>query len=224
MAGDFVESFTKGIGSLDHVWGNVDIDTDTRGQVTLSGGTGGLMQKPYGDSAGNGYGTYTVVASLHGNTEGPAALLWPGNDKWPGPEYDIVEVINGHAYGTVHFDGSDGGDRYNTITFDGIDESQMHTYSLEWKPGSITYYVDGHNMGSIHEGVGADYAHGGVNEVFGLMNRNSHTSMTVSEVSYSSFGGGSSGQAEVSGSVAGDDQPNWALSSEDHSSGSNIWA
>ena len=196
MAGDFVESFDNGIGALDHVWGSANIDTGTHGQVTISG-HGGLMEKPTGDSAGHGYGTYTVVAALDGDTEGSAALLWPGNDKWPGPEYDIVEVIHGNAYGTVHFAGSDGGDRYNVVNYDGVDESQTHTYSLDWQPGSITYYVDGHNMGSVSEDVGADYAHGGINEVMGLMNRSDATSMTVYEVSYSSSGGGGSEPADT---------------------------
>jgi hypothetical protein len=190
LAGDFVESFDNGVGALNHVWGNANIDTSVPGQVTVSGSTGGLMEKPTGASAGHGYGSYTVVASLSGDTEGSAALLWPGDDKWPGPEYDIVEVINGKAYGTVHFAGPDGGDRYNTVFYDGIDESEVHTYTLDWQPGSITYYVDGAKIGTVTEGVGADYANGGVNEVLGLMNRSPETSMTVYEVSYSPSGDG----------------------------------
>jgi hypothetical protein len=197
---DFVESFDNGVGALNHIWGNANIDTSVRGQVTISGASGGIMEKPSGASAGHGYGTYEVVAQLHGDTEGSAALLWPGNDKWPGPEYDIVEVIHGRAYGTAHFE-SGGGDRYNVVNFDGIDESQTHTYTLDWQPGSITYYVDGQRMGSITEGVGADHAHGGVNEVIGLMNRSQGTSMTVHEVSYTASGGGGGGGSRAADAV-----------------------
>lgn len=188
MAEKFVESFDHGVGALNHVWGNANIDTSVAGQVTISG-HGGFMEKPTGPSAGHGYGTYTVVASLKGNTEGSAALLWPGDDKWPGPEYDIVEVINGKPYGTVHYKGGDGGDGYRSVMFDGIDESKVHTYTLDWQPGKITYYVDGTEMGAVTNKVGADYAHGGVDEVFGLMNRSDNTSMTVYEVSYTPSGG-----------------------------------
>ena len=183
MAGKFVESFDHGVGALNHVWGNAWIDTGTPGQVTITG-PGGMMQRPSGDSAGHGYGSYSVVASIQGDAQGPAALLWPGNDRWPGPEYDILEVLNGRPYGTVHFRGDDGGDGYTSVFFDGIDESQVHTYTLDWQPGSITYYVDGNAMGTVTKRVGADYAHGGINEVIGLMNTNWHTSMTVYEVSY----------------------------------------
>jgi len=177
---DFYESFDNGVGALSHVWGNVD--TSVRGQVTLTGNSG-MMERPWGADAGHGYGTYTVTAALHGDQVGSAALLWPGNDKWPGPEFDIVEVIHGMPYGTVHFDGG-GSDRYNTVSFSGLDESQAHAYTLDWQPGSISYDVDGNAMGTVTKRVGADHAHGGINEVFGLMNTNWHTSMTVYEVSY----------------------------------------
>jgi beta-glucanase (GH16 family) len=210
---DFVESFDNGIGALNHVWGNANIDTSVRGQVTLSGATGGIMEKPSGAAAGHGYGSYEVVAELHGDTEGSAALLWPGNDRWPGPEYDIVEVINGRAYGAVHFE-SGGGDRYNVVNFNGIDESRTHTYTLDWQPGSITYYVDGAYMGSVTEGVGADFAHGGVNEVFGLMNRSNATSMTVYEVSYTASGGGGGGRTAANATVQADTDEQFVSSGE----------
>lgn len=187
MAKAFVESFDNGVGALNHVWGNATIDTGTRGEVTITG-PGGFMQRPSGADAGHGYGTYSVTASIDGNAKGPAALLWPGDDVWPGPEYDILEVINGKPYGTVHYKGGNGNDGYSTVFYDGIDESKVHTYTLDWKPGSITYGVDGETVGTITKNVGADHAHGGINEVFGLMNTNWHTSMTVYEVSYTPMG------------------------------------
>ncbi|MBC4017643.1 family 16 glycosylhydrolase [Siccirubricoccus deserti] len=220
---DFVESFDNGVGALNHVWGNANIDTSVRGQVTISGATGGIMEKPSGASAGHGYGTYEVVAELHGDTEGSAALLWPGNDKWPGPEYDIVEVIHGRAYGAVHFE-SGGGDRYNVVNFDGIDESQVHTYTLDWQPGSITYYVDGERMGSVNEGIGADYANGGVNEVIGLMNRSHDTSITVYEVSYTASGASGGGSRNADNAVAqADAQDSFVPAGETSLDGQQSW-
>jgi hypothetical protein len=192
MSAYFVESFDNGIGALNHVWGNPNIDTSVPGQVTVSG-DGGFMERPWGASTGHGYGTYEVTASIKGNTAGPAALLWPGDDVWPGQEFDILEVIDGVAYGCVHWRGSDGGDRYKSVYYDGIDESKVHTYTLDWKPGSITFYVDGNKMGEVTENVGKDYDHGGTNQVFGLQNKGWATSMTVYEVSYNPNGSGGGG-------------------------------
>jgi len=186
---DFVENFDNGLGTLSHIWGSGtgNIDSSVAGQVTLTGAAG-FMEAPYGPSAGHGYGSYNVVAEIHGDTDGSAALLWPGNDTWPGPEYDIVEVINGQAYGTVHH--NDGGqDGYATVSYGGLEESKVHSYTLDWEPGRITMSVDGNVYGSITDNVGADYDHGGMNEVLGLINRGAATSMTVYEVSYSASAG-----------------------------------
>jgi hypothetical protein len=220
----FVESFDNGIGALNHVWGNPNIDTSKSGQVTVSG-DGGFMQRPWGASTGFGYGTYEVVASISGNTAGPAALLWPGDDVWPGQEFDILEVINGTPYGAVHWRGSNGGDGYQSVYFNGVDESKVHTYTLDWEPGKITYYVDGKWMGEVDDNVGRDYDNGGTNQVFGLQNKGWATSMTVYEVSYSSDGSGGGGD---SGSNSGSSTPSssdnsWSPEPEASSGGDDGW-
>lgn len=186
MANSFFESFDNGVGALDHRWGG-GIDTSVRGQVTVSGDSG-MMQKPWGDAAGNGYGTYKVVAKLNGDAAGPAALLWPGNDRWPGPEMDIVEYIHDHAYAALHWN-DNGRDGYSIINYNGLDPSQVHTYELNWQPGKITLYVDGRDYGSFTNNVGADYANGGVNTTMSVMNRSNNTSITVYEVGYTPSGG-----------------------------------
>ena len=178
---DFYESFDNGVGILNHTWGSVDTSKD--GQVTLTGYSG-IMQRPTGDSAGNGYGTYEFTLSMKGNQQGPAALLWPGNDEWPGTEMDVVEIHNGRAYGTAHHEKSDGGDGYRTVTYDGLDESKVHTYTLDWQPGKLTYAVDGEVYGTITKNVGEDFAHGGVDAVVGVLNINPNTSITLYDVSY----------------------------------------
>jgi beta-glucanase (GH16 family) len=163
----FEESFDNGLGALSHTWtdgGHIDTGS---GQVTLKGEAIAMMH-PGGSDTGFGYGKYEFEASMSPDQKGPAILLWPGDDKWPGPEYDIVEVIDGHAYGAVHWN-DNGHDAYTTRTFDGVDESQTHTYGITWQEGRIDYYVDGQHYGSVTENVGNDHAHGGVNMVPSIM-------------------------------------------------------
>src|SRR6476661_4778529 len=205
MSSYFSESFDNGIGALNHTWGN-GIDTSVRGQVTVSGNSG-LMENPGGAAAGHGYGTYSITASMSGHATGPAALLWPGDDKWPGPEMDLAEFIGGRPYGTMHFS-SNGNDVYGSVYYNGVDESKVHTYTLDWQPGSVTFSVDGRSYGGFSDNVGRDFDHGGINEVFSIMNSSGGTSITVYDISYSPPGGGGGGgggsavQAEVTSTGA----------------------
>ncbi|MDO9710747.1 family 16 glycosylhydrolase [Paracraurococcus lichenis] len=187
MSSDFFESFDSGIGALTNRWGS-GIDTSIPGQVTVSG-VSGIMERPWGAAAGHGYGTYTIVAKLDGNVQGSAGLLWPGDDVWPGPEMDLIEIVGGIPYGTLHWQGGNGRDAYASQYYDGIDESRVHTYSLDWEPGSVTFYVDGRSWGSFTDHVARDYDHGGVNMTISIMNTNPNTAITVYEVSYHASGG-----------------------------------
>ena len=101
----------------------------------------------------------------------------------------------------MHFSGG-GNDVYGSVYYDGVDESKVHTYTLDWQPGSVTFSVDGRVYGGFSDNVGRDYDHGGINEVFSIMNRGGGTSITVYDISYSPSGGGGGGggsavQAEV---------------------------
>lgn len=178
---NFFETFSRGVGQLNHTWGK--IDTSIAGQVTLSGNAG-MMQKPSGASAGNGYGHYEITAALKGNAAGPAILLWPGNDKWPGQEIDLAEIYNGTPYGAAHHKTASGGDGYRTATYTGLDESKPHEYTLDWTPGKLVFGVDGKTYGTITQNVTPDYEHGGIDVVFGALNNSAHTSVTVYEMSY----------------------------------------
>lgn len=181
----FYESFDNGVGILNHTWGS--IDTSVAGEITLRGNSG-AMQRPWSADAGNGYGRYEVTAKMSADQAGPAALLWPADDKWPGPEYDIVEVLNGTPYGVVHWKDGGGWDSYESRWFNGVDETQVHKYAIEWREGRIDFFIDGQNYGTVDQNVGADYAHGGINSVMSMMNSNSDTFLTVYDVSYSPFG------------------------------------
>ncbi len=187
MADSFFESFNNGTGALTHHWAGT-IDTSVSGQVTLRG-TSGVMERPWGRDAGHGYGQYYVTAKVEGNQVGPAALLWPSDDKWPGTEMDFVEVLSdGTAYGTAHH-GNFGWDEYKAHMYWGTDESQVHTYGINWQADRVSFTVDGRDAGTVWQDT-RDAEHGGSNVVFGLMNKNNNTSITVYDMSYTPNGGG----------------------------------
>jgi beta-glucanase (GH16 family) len=178
----FYESFDSGVGIFNNTWGKVD--TSIPGQITLRGNSG-AMQK--GD--GNGYGRYEITAKMSADVQGPAALLWPANDEWPGAEYDIVEVIDGRPYGTVHWN-NNGKDAYKSSYWNHIDETKVHTYAIEWHGNRIDYFVDDRHVGTIKH-AGPDAAHGGINELMGFMNRDFESQdafLTVYSASYDPWG------------------------------------
>lgn len=115
---------------------------------------------------------------MEGNPVGPAALLWPSNDRWPGTEIDFVEVL---PNGTAHR--NDGGDWYEAKMYN-VDESGVHTYGIDWHPDRVEFSVDGQGAGTVWMDT-KDAAHGGANVVFGVMNMNDDTSITVYDMAYS---------------------------------------
>ena len=195
MADSFYESFDNGTGALTHHWSGT-IDTSVGGQITL-GGYSGVMEWPGGSGAGHGYGQYNVTAKVEGDAVGPAALLWPSDGRWPGTELDFVEVLpDGTAYGTAHNDHNNntdtlnvrfGNDYWESHMFWGLDESQVHTYGINWQADRVSFTVDGNDAGTVRMDS-RDAAHGGSNVVFGVMNMNDNTSITVYDMSYSPWG------------------------------------
>ena len=186
MADSFHESFDNGTGALGNVWGN-GLDTSVQGQITLNGSSGGAMQHASGANAGFGHGSYTVTAKVEGNQVGPAVLLWPADDRWPGTELDFVEVLpDGTSYGTAHH-GNNGYDWYDARMYWGNDEGGVHTYGIDWHPDRVEFSVDGRGAGTVWMDT-KDAAHGGANVVFAAMNKNDDTSVTVYDMSYSPFG------------------------------------
>ncbi len=76
----------------------------------------------------------------------PAFWLLPDDKSWP-PEIDVLEVL-GHetetVYLTNHYKNAAGahegkGEHYKGPDFAG----GLHTFAVDWEPGSITWYVDG---------------------------------------------------------------------------------
>ena len=181
MSGSFYETFDNGAGALDHHWAG-DVDTSVSGQITLRGHSG-VMEFPSGSDVGHGYGKFTVTAKVEGDQVGPAVLLWPSDDKWPGTELDFVEVLrDGTAYGTAHKDGG-GHDWYSSAMYHGLDESRVHTYGIDWQADRVTFSVDGEDVRTVWMDT-KDAAHGGSDVVFGAMNMNNATSVTVYDMAY----------------------------------------
>ncbi len=150
-------------------------------------GNSGFVEFPGGRSAGHGYGTYTVEAKPDGNGLGPAVLLWPGDDRWPGQEIDTAEMAqdgSGRRYGTVHWN-ENGASGYNSSTYDGVYGGAFHDHSVRWEPGRVTFLVDGVQKAATTSHVPLDYDAGGMNNVIGFPNNSAGTSLTVRDVDYS---------------------------------------
>jgi Ca2+-binding RTX toxin-like protein len=179
-------SFDNGLGSLGNAYG---VDQSVAGQVTLAGNSA-LMEWASGPSSGHGYGTYTIQAQVNGNQPGPAIILWPGDNNWPGQEIDMMEITpngSGQQYGTVHWS-ANGSDAYTAQIFYGVTAWTPHSYQMVWEPGLITFKVDGVVEATVNSHVPVDFAHGGMNDTIGFLNNNSNTSITVYQVDYAPLG------------------------------------
>lgn len=76
-------------------------------------------------------------------------LLWPSDDKWP-PEIDVAEdtgLSRNLILATLHY-----GENNTTIirSAEGLaDFTTWHTAGVEWRPGSLTFYLDGKQWATI---------------------------------------------------------------------------
>jgi hypothetical protein len=185
------ESFENSIGAFTENWG---VDFSTFGEARFFGNqysTAGMKEPGADPSVGHGYGTYTVNAMLTGADAGPAIMLWPGDNKYPGAEIDLAELKpdgTGHQYATVHWD-NNGDNGQKQYFFDDVQSGVFHDYQAVWEPGKITLSIDGNVVALVTEHVPVDYAHGGMNEVFAFLNISDATSLVVRDVSYVPLGG-----------------------------------
>jgi beta-glucanase (GH16 family) len=138
-------------------------------QVAVDGGTLSLTATaatqvvngrmyPYTSGLVSTYGklsfTYGVVeARIYLPGSGGSIANWPafwadGMGTWPTTgELDVMEGMRGQA--AYHFHSPAGGPGADVAgTFTG-----WHTYAADWQPGVVTYYYDGHRVGSIRTGI-----------------------------------------------------------------------
>ncbi len=75
--------------------------------------------------------------------------VWAVGDNWPfGGEIDIVEGLGGS--GCWHFHDPLGGPGGCPM---GEYAGGWHTFAADWEPGSVTWYYDGEQVGTLTEGV-----------------------------------------------------------------------
>jgi beta-glucanase (GH16 family) len=101
------------------------------------------------------YGRFEVRAKVpHGKGLWPAIWMLPVDDAYGGwaasGEIDIMEIVGEKPHevlNSIHF-GSSGSDGRALITHvhplpNGSTVAEWHTYTVDWEPGEIRFYVDG---------------------------------------------------------------------------------
>jgi len=106
---------------------------------------GGISQGVHGTT----YGRFEFRARMDpGQGTGFVALLWPEDGGWP-PEIDIVEVPKSDRQ-RVFFT-SHGPPDTTKILY--VDATEWHTYTLDYLPGRLDYYIDGVKVAQITDPV-----------------------------------------------------------------------
>ena len=187
VAPTYAEEFTTGWGSWWHNWQSEEgVQQTGNGTILVRGssevGSGLMMENPNNPATGFGNGLYEFRAKMAGGLgsgSGPALVLWPADDRWPGPEIDIGEINGGgDLYMATHWNNG-GRDAYNLYFAEDVDWTQWHNYAARLENGRITYYVDGQVIGVETDHPAPEYGAGGVNHVPSAMNRSTETSLEV---------------------------------------------
>jgi hypothetical protein len=185
----YAEEFTSGWGGWLHDWQSEEgIQQTGRGTILIGGdsqtGSGLMSEQPGNPASGFGDGLYQIRARMEGpgvgSGSGPALVLWPADDRWPGPEIDIGEIDRGSGdlYMATHWNNG-GQDAYNLYFAPDVDWTQWHEYAARLETNRITYYVDGEQIGVETQHPAPEYGEGGVNHIPSVMNRSSETMLEV---------------------------------------------
>ena len=97
------------------------------------------------------YGYYEVRAWLPASGASIAnwPAIWADGQDWPTDgELDVFEGLDGSPCWHFH-DPSGGPGGCATANYTG----GWHTFGADWEPGSVTYYYDGQDVGTITSGV-----------------------------------------------------------------------
>jgi hypothetical protein len=144
---------------------------------------------------------------------GPAIVMWPSNDVWPGPEIDLMEDWSDPTrkigYATIHWAGADGSNQYQVYTCH-ANMTRQTNVAMDWEPGSLTLYVNYQRVFTdTGPNVPKDAADGGTNEAFGAEVASAGSNPVSSSVSlhlydmkYSTYRGSTSGAASGTASPA----------------------
>jgi hypothetical protein len=130
----------------------------------------GLIQGPFGPASGQGYGYYEATVQLEPNQGGGiAVLLWPGTNRWPGPEVDILEtpdVERIQGFWVVHW--AENGNNHYDYYINETDWTVPHKVGILWEQGRLSYFLDGELKQTTTEHVPVPFDEGGQNLVMGL--------------------------------------------------------
>ena len=161
--------FDIGKGPNGDGWGNQELETYTNSTDNVYQKDGNLVIAAKKDAAGNitsgriktkgsldmKYGRVDVKAKLPtGAGFWPAIWMLPTDNVYgvwaSSGEIDIMENkgrLPNEVYGTLHYGAAWPNNRYTGKAYNfpsGTDVTSFHTYSMEWEPGEIRWYVDGH--------------------------------------------------------------------------------
>jgi len=180
----FAAEFDSGLGSFAHdgQWGcgfgsqsefMSDLST-----VTVSGGVATISARRQATPCGRQwasaamstrgrfaqqYGYFAArIRYSAGNGLWPAFWMDPASGGWP-PEIDIVETYPNldtwpgttRMYSTLIYGASKS---MHQVIYDAGTSlaGGWHTYAVDWRPGSLTFFLDGHAIGSITQDVPAE--------------------------------------------------------------------
>lgn len=102
----------------------------------------------------NAYGYYEArIYNPSGQGIWPAFWLLPTDGRWP-PEIDIMELL-GHEPNkilTTYFwrDGDKPAKDTSTFSSENSFANSWHTYGVDWKKGSISWYIDGKKVRTVN--------------------------------------------------------------------------
>jgi len=161
--------FDIGKGPNGDGWGNQELETYTSSTDNVYQKDGNLVIAAKKDATGNitsgriktkgsldmKYGRVDVKAKLPtGAGYWPAIWMLPTDNVYgvwaSSGEIDIMENkgrLPNEVYGTLHYGAAWPNNRYTGKAYNfpsGTDVTSFHTYSMEWEPGEIRWYVDGH--------------------------------------------------------------------------------
>jgi hypothetical protein len=116
--------------------------------LELTPSSGGLVSTNGKYQFTYGYAEARIYLPPSGSSIANWPAWWTDGQSWPADgEMDVMEGLGGQA--CFHFHSNAGGPgSCASGNFSG-----WHTFGADWEPGSVTYYYDGQNVGSITTGI-----------------------------------------------------------------------
>jgi hypothetical protein len=119
--------------------------------------TGGVVTTNPDDGRPSGGFQYTyglVEARVYLPADGTGIANWPAvwsdGQSWPNDgENDVLESINNQVCSTFH----DPLGAPHVCLATGAITPGWHTFAADWEPGSVTYYYDGTDVGTVTSGI-----------------------------------------------------------------------